>query len=118
MAKKSKATGKGNQVQINIDLSKIPKNFVINIGFDPVMTKNIPGRQGMEEVIDLFIKEKCVMGVDYRIKATDLYKDFVDFWRSVSSECIPSLKLFGRSIGSRFPRFRSGNVNYIGLRLR
>lgn len=72
-----------------------------------------------QDVVGRFLQERCCTGPDYRIRASDLYRDFTT-WRENGGERIEMTQTaFGRTLTAKhFDRDTSNGVWYIGLALR
>lgn len=71
-----------------------------------------------EDLLADFVDECCVVGPEYEVNATDLYKEFVEWWKEAIGRNAPAQKTFGRLAGKRFEKQkRGGKYKYFGLAL-
>ena len=68
------------------------------------------------DVMGRFIEETCEEAPDARVKAQDLY-DAYRKWCEVNGHYPCSSTLFGKKMGDRYDKKKSGGIKYLGIRL-
>ena len=61
-----------------------------------------------EKLLDSFVVDCCVVGDEYRVRASDLYQSFRDWFMHNRPGEAPAQKWFGVRIGRRFKRKKDG----------
>jgi putative DNA primase/helicase len=71
-----------------------------------------------EDILAAFIDEKCIMGPEWRVDATELHRVYVE-WAKQSGEYEMSKTRFGRAMTDRgYQRTKSGKRWYLGIGLK
>jgi prophage antirepressor-like protein len=73
---------------------------------------------GARDLVEGFLTDCCELSDAHRIPAADLYRAFAGWLRDQGIVKVITQKRFGLILGSSFDRVKSGNVYYIGLRLK
>jgi len=68
-----------------------------------------------EDTIADFIDECCVVGENYSVGATAIYKVFEEWWKTNVSNKIPKQKSFSGWLGKRFEKRKEGSMKYYGV---
>lgn len=67
------------------------------------------------DVVGRFIDDRCILGKDYRVKASELYKAYLS-WCNDNNERTETQTAFGRYLNSRgFEQYKSAGVWRIGI---
>jgi putative DNA primase/helicase len=71
-----------------------------------------------EDILADWIEERCLVGEQFQASATELYKDFHDWWEENVSKKVPKQRAFGRWLAKKFTKDKSGTVSYQGIGLK
>ena len=64
-----------------------------------------------------FVDECCIIGKEYKCRASDLYDSFTRWWEDNQGKKVPSQKVFGKVMAQKFDRKKNMVFYYHGLGL-
>ncbi|EMS79190.1 BRO-N domain-containing protein [Desulfotignum phosphitoxidans] len=73
---------------------------------------------GARDLVEDFLADCCDLSDAHRVPASDLYQAFADWTRENGVMKVITKKRFGLILGNSFDRIKSGNIFYMGLRLK
>jgi len=85
------------------------------------VTEDTAKYQSEEDFLGQFLADRCVLGQSHEVGSSVLYDEFKAWWleqMSANEKTVPSQRRFGKWIGARFDKQKSGKFKYFGLRLK
>lgn len=85
---------------------------------DKQKTAKMETIDGSRVLVEEFLADQCELSDHHQVAASKLYRAFCRWYKARGNLRVISKKRFGLILGNSFDRIKSGNIFYIGLRLK
>jgi len=85
---------------------------------DKQKTARMETIDGSRVLVEEFLADQCELSDHHQVAASKLYRAFCRWYKAKGNLRVISKKRFGLILGNSFDRIKSGNIFYIGLRLK